>query len=289
MIIIRSKNELIERVAEDRENDIKITLIPTMGNLHKGHTSLIDTSDNIHSKKIVSIFINPLQFNNSRDFDSYPKSLEDDLNILGDKKVDYIFLPNHSEMIDNIAQTDILPWGFDNLLCGTFRGKHFDGVQKIVRKLFEITNPDYAIFGEKDFQQYLLIKYIVQEYFPQKNIDIILSPTVRMGNGLAFSSRNTHLSKEQVNTAALAFKSIKETVTDYFRETSLMNFDKLIPQSGGVTYQYVKMYREDYLYDKHGLKLPDNPKRKTFRLFIALIIDSVRLIDNYPVEGYDIS
>tara|TARA_Y100001970_G_C14066700_1_gene767079 strand:- start:142 stop:1011 length:870 start_codon:yes stop_codon:yes gene_type:complete len=289
MIIIRSKNELIERVAEDRENDIKITLIPTMGNLHKGHTSLIDTSDNIHSKKIVSIFINPLQFNNSRDFDSYPKSLEDDLNILGDKKVDYIFLPNHSEMIDNIAQTDILPWGFDNLLCGTFRGKHFDGVQKIVRKLFEITNPDHAIFGEKDFQQYLLIKYIVQEYFPQKNIDIILSPTVRMGNGLAFSSRNTHLSKEQVNTAALAFKSIKETVTDYFRETSLMNFDKLIPQSGGVTYQYVKMYREDYLYDKHGLKLPDNPKRKTFRLFIALIIDSVRLIDNYPVEGYDIS
>ena len=181
MIIIRSKNELIERVAEDRENDIKITLIPTMGNLHKGHTSLIDTSDNIHSKKIVSIFINPLQFNNSRDFDSYPKSLEDDLNILGDKKVDYIFLPNHSEMIDNIAQTDILPWGFDNLLCGTFRGKHFDGVQKIVRKLFEITNPDHAIFGEKDFQQYLLIKYIVQEYFPQKNIDIILSPTVRMG------------------------------------------------------------------------------------------------------------
>jgi len=289
MIIIRSKNELIERVAEDRENDIKITLIPTMGNLHKGHTSLIDTSDNIHSKKIVSIFINPLQFNNSRDFDSYPKSLEDDLNILGDKKVDYIFLPNHSEMIDNIAQTDILPWGFDNLLCGTFRGKHFDGVQKIVRKLFEITNPDHAIFGEKDFQQYLLIKYIVQEYFPQKNIDIILSPTVRMGNGLAFSSRNTHLSKEQVNTAALAFKSIKETVTDYFRETSLMNFDKLIPQSGGVTYQYVKMYREDYLYDKHGLKLPDNSKRKTFRLFIALIIDSVRLIDNYPVEGYDIS
>ena len=289
MIIIRSKNELIERVAEDRENDIKITLIPTMGNLHKGHTSLIDTSDNIHSKKIVSIFINPLQFNNSRDFDSYPKSLEDDLNILGDKKVDYIFLPNHSEMIDNIAQTDILPWGFDNLLCGTFRGKHFDGVQKIVRKLFEITNPDHAIFGEKDFQQYLLIKYIVQEYFPQKNIDIILSPTVRMGNGLAFSSRNTHLSKEQVNTAALAFKSIKETVTDYFRETSLMNFDKLIPQSGGVTYQYVKMYREDYLYDKHGLKSPDNPKRKTFRLFITLIIDSVRLIDNYPVEGYDIS
>tara|TARA_B100000886_G_scaffold128088_2_gene86377 strand:- start:192 stop:1061 length:870 start_codon:yes stop_codon:yes gene_type:complete len=289
MIIIRSKNELIERVAEDRENDIKITLIPTMGNLHKGHTSLIDTSDNIHSKKIVSIFINPLQFNNPRDFDSYPKSLEDDLNILGDKKVDYIFLPDHSEMIDNIAQTDILPWGFDNLLCGTFRGKHFDGVQKIVRKLFEITNPDHAIFGEKDFQQYLLIKYIVQEYFPQKNIDIILSPTVRMDNGLAFSSRNTHLSKEQVNTAALAFKSIKETVTDYFRETSLMNFDKLIPQSGGVTYQYVKMYREDYLYDKHGLKLPDNPKRKTFRLFIALIIDSVRLIDNYPVEGYDIS
>ena len=289
MIIIRSKNELIERVAIDRENDIKITLIPTMGNLHKGHTSLIDTSDNVQSKKIVSIFINPLQFDDSRDFNTYPKSLEDDLNILGDKKVDYVFVPDESEMIDNVDQTDILPWGFDNLLCGTFRGKHFDGVQKIVRKLFEITNPDYAIFGEKDFQQYLLIKYIVQEYFPHKNINIILSPTIRMDNGLAFSSRNTLLSEEQIKTAVLAFKSIKETVTDYFQETSLMNFDNLIPQSGKVTYQYVKMYREDYLYDKHGLKLPDNSKCKTFRLFIALIIDSVRLIDNYPVEGYDIS
>ena len=289
MIIIRSKNELIERVAIDRENDIKITLIPTMGNLHKGHTSLIDTSDSVQSKKIVSIFINPLQFDDSRDFNTYPKSLEDDLNILGDKKVDYVFVPDDSEMIDNVAQTDILPWGFDNLLCGTFRGKHFDGVQKIVRKLFEITNPDYAIFGEKDFQQYLLIKYIVQEYFPHENINIILSPTVRMNNGLAFSSRNTLLSEEQIKTAVLAFKSIKETVTDYFHETSLMNFDNLIPLPGAVTYQYVKMYREDYLYDKHGLKLPDNVKRKTFRLFIALIIDSIRLIDNYPVEGYDIS
>ena len=289
MIIIRSKNELIERVAIDRENDIKITLIPTMGNLHKGHTSLIDTSNNVQSKKIVSIFINPLQFDDSRDFDTYPKSLEDDLNILGDKKIDYVFVPDDSEMIDNVSQTDILPWGFDNLLCGTFRGKHFDGVQKIVRKLFEITNPDYAIFGEKDFQQYLLIKYIVQEYFPHKNINIILSPTIRMDNGLAFSSRNTLLSEEQIKTAVLAFKSIKETVTDYFHETSLMNFDNLVPLPGEVTYQYVKMYREDYLYDKHGLKLPDNVKRKTFRLFIALIIDSVRLIDNYPVEGYDIS
>ena len=289
MIIIRSINELIEKVAKDRENDSKITLIPTMGNLHKGHISLIDKSDNIPSKKIVSIFINPLQFDNSKDFDTYPKSLEEDFNILGNKKVDYVFVPDNSEMIDDITQTDILPWGFNNLLCGTFRGKHFDGVQKIVRKLFEIINPDHAIFGEKDFQQYLLIKYIVQEYFPENNIDIMLSPTVRMDNGLAFSSRNTLLSEEQVNTAVLAFKSLRETVTNYFHETCLMNFDNLIPQSGKVTYQYVKMYREDYLYDKHGLKLPDNSKCKTFRLFIALIIDSVRLIDNYPVEGYDIS
>ena len=288
MLIINSKKELIDYLRTDRESDNKITLIPTMGNLHKGHLSLIDKSEEFLSKRVVSIFVNPLQFDDLDDYTSYPKTIEKDLEALEKKEIDYVFVPRKKEMIENIIESDILPWGFSNLLCGAFRGKHFQGVQNIIRELFEIIKPNFAIFGEKDFQQYLLIKYINEQYFQKDDIQIILSPTIRMKSGLAFSSRNIRLSDDQITNAALAFQSIKNTVLDYFRATGLFNFENLIPRLGRVTYQYVKIYNEKYLYDKHGLKIDDNCKQKNFRLFIALEIDNVRLIDNYLVEGYDI-
>ena len=289
MLIINSKKELIDYLRTDRESDNKITLIPTMGNLHKGHLSLIDKSEEFLSKRVVSIFVNPLQFDDLDDYTSYPKTIEKDLEALEKKEIDYVFVPRKKEMIENIIESDILPWGFSNLLCGAFRGKHFQGVQNIIRELFEIIKPNFVIFGEKDFQQYLLIKYINEQYFQKDDIQIILSPTIRMKSGLAFSSRNIRLSDDQITNAALAFQSIKNTVLDYFRATGLFNFENLIPQLGRVTYQYVKIYNEKYLYDKHGLKIDDNCKQKNFRLFIALEIDNVRLIDNYLVEGYDIT
>ena len=289
MLIINSKKELIDYLRTDRESDNKITLIPTMGNLHKGHLSLIDKSEEFLSKRVVSIFVNPLQFDDLDDYTSYPKTIEKDLEALEKKEIDYVFVPRKKEMIENIIESDILPWGFSNLLCGAYRGKHFRGVQNIIRELFEIIKPNFAIFGEKDFQQYLLIKYINEQYFQKDDIQIILSPTIRMKSGLAFSSRNIRLSDDQITNAALAFQSIKNTVLDYFRATGLFNFENLIPQLGRVTYQYVKIYNEKYLYDKHGLKIDDNCKQKNFRLFIALEIDNVRLIDNYLVEGYDIT
>ena len=289
MLIINSKKELIDYLRTDRESGNKITLIPTMGNLHKGHLSLIDKSEEFLSKRVVSIFVNPLQFDDLDDYTSYPKTIEKDLEALEKKEIDYVFVPRKKEMIENIIESDILPWGFSNLLCGAFRGKHFQGVQNIIRELFEIIKPNFAIFGEKDFQQYLLIKYINEQYFQKDDIQIILSPTIRMKSGLAFSSRNIRLSDDQITNAALAFQSIKNTVLDYFRATGLFNFENLIPQLGRVTYQYVKIYNEKYLYDKHGLKIDDNCKQKNFRLFIALEIDNVRLIDNYLVEGYDIT
>ena len=289
MIIINSKRELIDTLRIDKEHSHKITLIPTMGNLHEGHLSLIDKSEEFPSKKIVSIFVNPLQFEDSNDYISYPKTIEEDLEALDKRDIDYVFVPTREEMIEDIIESNQLPWGFSNLLCGVFRGKHFQGVQKIIRKLFEIIKPDFAVFGEKDYQQYLLIKYINEQYFQNADIQIILSPTIRMDNGLAFSSRNIRLSDNQINHTALAFQSIKNTVLDYFQETGLFNFENLIPQPGRVTYQYVKLYNEKYLYDKHGLEANANFRQKNFRLFVALVIDDVRLIDNYRVEGYDIT
>ena len=289
MLIINSKRELIDALRIDRECGHKITLIPTMGNLHRGHLSLIDKSEEFPSKKIVSIFVNPLQFDDSNDYMSYPKTIEEDLEALEKREIDYVFVPTREEMIENITVSNQLPWGFSNLLCGFYRGKHFQGVEKIVRELFEIIKPDFAVFGEKDFQQYLLIKYINKQYFQKDDFQIILSPTIRMDNGLAFSSRNIRLSDNQINHVASAFHSMKNTVLDYFHETGLFNFENLIPQPGRVTYQYVKLYNEKYLYDKHGLETDDNFKQKNFRLFIALVIDDVRLIDNYRVEGYDVT
>ena len=289
MLVINSKSELIDTLLRDRGCNHQITLIPTMGNLHKGHLSLVDKSEYFPSKKIVSIFVNPLQFDDTRDYTSYPKSIEEDLEALEKREIDYVFVPTKEEMIKDVAHTDNLPWGFTNLLCGAFRGKHFHGVQNIIRTLFEMIKPNFAIFGEKDFQQYLLIRHIVERYFREDNIQIILSPTIRMDNGLACSSRNALLSDEQINQATLAFQSIKNTVLDYFNETGLFNFDNLIPQSRSITYQYVKLYNEKYLYDKHGLMTDVNFSQKNLRLFIALVIDNVRLIDNYLIEGYDIS
>ena len=288
MIIINSKRELIDTLCRDRERDCKVTLIPTMGNLHKGHLSLVDKSMDFPSKKIVSIFVNPLQFDDTNDYLSYPKSIEADLEALEKRKIDYVFVPTKEEMIEKLIESDELPWGFTNLLCGAFRGKHFLGVQNIIKELFKVVDPDYAIFGEKDFQQYLLIKFINERYFRKNNIQLVLAPTMRMNNGLAFSSRNILLSQEQINHASLAFQSVKSTVINYFLETGLFNFDNLIPQSGKISYQYVKLYNEQYLYDKHGLEVNVKSNQKTFRLFIALVIGNIRLIDNYLVEGYDI-
>ena len=289
MKIINSKRELIDTLRSDRQCNRKLTLIPTMGNLHQGHLSLVQKSEKFPSKKIVSIFVNPLQFEDSKDYLSYPKSIEADLEALENRKIDYVFVPTKDEMGKDLIELDELPWGFTNLLCGAFRGKHFLGVQKIIKELFEIVDPDYAIFGEKDFQQYLLIKFINERYFRENNIQIILSPTIRMNNGLPFSSRNTLLTQEQIDQATRAFQSIKNTVLDYFLETGLFNFDNLMPQSGKVHYQYVKLYNEKYLYDKHGIEVSTKARQKNFRLFVALIIDNVRLIDNYLFEGYDIS
>ena len=192
MKIITSVVEIENYVNHLKNEKHAVSLIPTMGNLHDGHISLIKNSEKFKSKKIVSIFINPLQFNDEKDFKSYPVSLEEDLDILEKNNIDCLFMPN-KEILSNLNYQIVLPSGFSTLLCGKYRKGHFEGVYKIVKKLFDITCPEHVFFSKKDYQQLILIKFLIYN----TKINLVECPTVRDINGLALSSRNRYLTSEK--------------------------------------------------------------------------------------------
>ena len=186
-----------------------------MGNLHKGHESLLFQSSLIKNKKIVSLFVNPLQFNNADDYKSYPGSIDSDIRMLERNKVDCLFMPLEAEILKDINESKSLGLPeYMNILCGKHRDGHFLGVFKIVKKLFEIIRPSIAYFGKKDYQQLVMINYIAKEYF-NNEIEIVACDTIRENSGLAMSSRNSKLTPSQKNIASFVYKeliSLKETI-----------------------------------------------------------------------------
>jgi pantoate--beta-alanine ligase len=175
----------------------KIAFVPTMGNLHQGHSSLVEEAHKHATKVVVSIFINPMQFDNQEDLAIYPRTEEDDSNVLRAMKTDLLFLPTPKTIYpkglrnQSFVEVPVL----SELFCGNSRPGHFTGVTTVVNKLFNLVEPDIAIFGEKDFQQLLLIRHMVNDLF--MNVQIIGAPTKREQSGLAMSSRNNYLSKHQ--------------------------------------------------------------------------------------------
>ena len=287
MRVINKSDDLLKIIESNKKYREKISIIPTMGNLHPGHLSLIEKCKSRQSKVIVTIFINPLQFNDKNDFRNYPQSYDQDLKKLSDKEVDYVFVPDSDEILSEIPDVNSLPWGFSNLLCGKSRKNHFIGVFKIIKRLFDLIQPDYAFFGEKDYQQCLLIKYMAQESHMLNSTMITVCPTIRDNNGLPLSSRNSNLNTEDKIEAAKMFSSIKDTVSAYFKSTGLRNFYKLLPKTSKVKFDYVELYSEKFLYEKHGLQYPNHSEKITYRIFIAFTMSNVRLIDNYIIEEYD--
>ena len=260
----------------------KISLIPTMGNLHKGHESLLFESSLIKNKKIVSLFINPLQFNNSDDYKSYPKSIDSDIKILERNKVDCLFMPSEDEILKNIKESESfdLP-EYMNILCGKYRDGHFLGVFKIVKKLFEITRPSIAYFGKKDYQQLVMIKYLSKKYFNDE-ISIISRDTIRENNGLAMSSRNNKLTLSQKNIASSVYKeliSLKESICvdgNYnYADLQKKSIDSLSDM--GIKVEYLELLSLDSFCIKQK-NSPDN-----LMIFVAFYISGVRLIDNIEV------
>lgn len=259
-----------------------IALIPTMGNLHKGHESLILEPSLIKNKKIVSLFVNPLQFNNPDDYRSYPKSIDSDITILERNGVDCLFMPSGNEMLRGINESEPIELpGYMGILCGKYRDGHFLGVFKIVKKLFEIIKPSIACFGKKDYQQLTMIKYLSKRYFNDE-ISIISCDTIRENNGLAMSSRNNKLTSSQKNIASFVYKeliSLKESI----HIDSNYNYKKLQKESInslstlGIRVEYLELLSSD------DLSIKQKNSTGCLMIFIAFYISGVRLIDNIEV------
>ena len=270
MRIVSQLQELNE--ALDIESNKSIGFVPTMGFLHHGHRSLIHESKKRSDFTIVSIFINPTQFNNQSDLKNYPVSIEKDLFILEQEKVDLVFCPDFDTLYNNEKPIEITLGSLDNVLEATKRKGHFQGVIRVLSIFFKIINPNYAFFGEKDYQQYLVINHLAKKSFPK--IEIIICPTKREQSGLAMSSRNSGLSAEDFEKSKEIFK-----VLTFCKK----NFDYSNRQELEKTCmnKLAKFSEPEYFEIRHSDDLLNNGgKFKNWRAFAATNLAGVRLIDN---------
>ena len=217
MSIILSNNikETKNNIKQWKKEGYKIGLVPTMGALHAGHASLIKKAKEMCDKVVVSIFVNPIQFGPNEDFDKYPRTIETDKALCEELNADLIFAPTPKEMYgedyklnNNVFTFVCPPYDLVDCLCGKSRAGHFDGVATVVTKLFNIAEPDYAFFGQKDAQQLFIIKKMVKDL--NMNLEIIACPIVREEDGLALSSRNTYLSQAERTNALSISKALFE-------------------------------------------------------------------------------
>ena len=201
MKIFKSKHKLQKAITHIKN----ISFIPTMGGLHQGHISLIKKSKKFKGKKLVSIFVNPKQFNERKDFLNYPRNLNKDLKILKQLKIDFVYLPNLKEIFSFRPSKKIFLDKFSRKLCGAYRKSHFLGVLNIVNRFLEIIKPKFLFLGMKDFQQLQIIRSLSEKL--NLGIEIIACPLIRSNNGLALSSRNSLLSNKQREAATIIYET----------------------------------------------------------------------------------
>lgn len=223
MIQANDKDALRVVMRGYRSNSETTAFVPTLGNLHDGHLSLVRKAREVADRVVVSIFINPTQFDKAEDLAAYPRTLENDLKLLKQEKIDLVFLPEADEMYPEGSAARVEVDGISDILEGDSRPGHFSGVATIVAKLFNLVQPDVSVFGEKDFQQLMLIRRMVDDL--DFGIEIIAAPTAREESGLAMSSRNNYLNEQQRNAIApklyaeltAIHKSIQAGVRDYLK------------------------------------------------------------------------
>lgn len=264
-----------------RQAGLSIALVPTMGNLHQGHYSLVEKAKNMADKVVVSIFVNPMQFGENEDLDNYPRTLNEDKQGLAELEADIVFTPTVATIYPNGlgAQSFVDVPGISMNYCGGSRPGHFRGVATVVTKLFNLVQPDFACFGEKDFQQLQVIKTMTRDL--SIPVEIIGVPTTREVSGLAMSSRNGYLSVEQKATAVALFKvlnSISQQLTSGNRNYSELEENaKQQLQQAGLTPDYFAIAQRDTL---KAATLDDN----NLVILAATFLGSVRLIDNLQVD-----
>lgn len=277
--IVRTVADLRKIVADWRKAGLRVALVPTMGALHQGHLSLVETA-RVHADRVVaSIFVNPKQFGPNEDLSRYPRQEAQDADLLQGAGCDVLFAPGVDEMYPNGFATTVSVTGVSSGLCGDERPGHFDGVATVVTKLLNMARPDVAIFGEKDYQQLQVIRRFVEDL--NIGVEIIGAPIVREADGLAMSSRNAYLNAEQ-RTIASALPAALAQVRDQIAggadvAAAIDAGRKAILEAG--------FAQVDYLELRDALSLvPMAALDREARLFVAARLGTTRLIDNLAVQ-----
>jgi len=282
MLIFNKQEDLKNHLKSVSDQNTTIGFVPTMGALHQGHLSLIENSLSENKITVVSIFVNPTQFNNAEDLEKYPRTLEKDT-----KKIEtvskgvLIFAPSVEDIYEgNTVSASFNFDGLENQMEGEHRPGHFDGVGTIVKRLFEIVYPTNAYFGEKDFQQLQIVKKMVEKH--NLSVNVIGCPIFREENGLAMSSRNERLSAQERQDAALIYKTLK-TAKEKFGTNSAKEIIKYVEdvfsKSPEFQLEYFQIADEDEL-----LPATTTKNDKKYRAFIAVFINNIRLIDNISLN-----
>jgi pantoate--beta-alanine ligase len=280
MIVVHTKQELDEQLTEWRQHDDHIALVPTMGNLHAGHLSLVELAREQAERVVVSIFVNPTQFGEDEDFHEYPRTLERDTRRLKTSAADLIFAPSVETMYPfglKVATTVTVPRITENF-CGASRPGHFDGVTSVVARLFALVQPDSAVFGQKDYQQQLVIRRMSQDL--NLPVSIITGETVREEDGLAMSSRNQYLTDDERANAPVLFQVLSGVANEL--QNGRRNYQELETESiaklgdAGLDVEYFSIRRAQ------NLELPDRDCDELVVLAAAHFCNA-RLIDNTVV------
>ena len=271
MKFIKHITDLNKAVKDEK----KLGFVPTMGSLHKGHESLIKISKIKCEKTMVSIFVNPTQFSNKKDYKTYPRNLKKDIKVLKRLNVDYVYLPTVTQIYKGIDKSKILLNKFDKILCAKFRKGHFEGVLSILNQFVKLISPKKIFMGEKDYQQFFLVKKFIEKKYKSK---VYLSKTIRNSNNVALSSRNNLLNPTNLKVAGLI-------------ANELFHLKLLINKNKNKSNNLIKIFKKElirkfdikieYLECRNLINLSTNLYNKPFKLFVAYYLNNVRLIDNF--------
>ena len=278
MKLIRKISDLNKAINKENE----LGFVPTMGSLHKGHEFLIKASKKLCKKTIVSIFVNPTQFNDKDDYKNYPRDISKDLKILKKLKIDFVYLPSVSQIYKEKKLPKITLKKSQKILCAKIRKGHFEGVLDVLNRFVKLISPKIMFMGEKDYQQYFLVKNYISKNYTTK---VYLCRTIRNSNGVALSSRNKFLSKTDIIISGLIVNKLFKLKNSLYKKNRIDSIDS--KKMKKLIYKIKKDLIEkfgikiEYLECRNLINLSTNLNNKPFKLFIAYYLNNIRLIDNF--------
>jgi len=274
MKILENKTELQEFLKEISQKGKKIGLIPTMGAIHQGHLSLIKTCQELGYFSLVTIFVNPTQFNELIDFEMYPRNIDNDKKSLESINTDLLFFPATKDLYPDGIKSEKIVLKYRNILCDINRPGHFDGVTTVVNSLFDLIKPDHVFFGEKDFQQLKIIQKMLKN--TRSSIIMHSCPSIRMSNGISYSSRYKKFSISEEKIFNDVANTLRQSIGDLRKNFNIKIIDDLkkkLIESG--------LKKIDYLQIKNEINLLPSFEKNNSRLFVAFYIGKIRIIDNF--------